>query len=209
MLTKDFSESTSASVLPLPAVGEVFDRFLCRIVQVVKIHRNKLFGDKASNAPTSIFLTTLIAKLYQQLSPRPHLDELDLLLDITNMLPTAFERHDHADGTQEWRLLNPTTKNENVASRMNSPERQLGFWIWLDAFSEDVTKLSQAIQNDTGRDQLLLQVQQAFGSRSSEGLRNEINVKVRGFRTQHLAILSGAAATPTLAPSRSHTFSGD
>lgn len=209
MLTKDFSESTSASVLPLPAVGEVFDRFLCRIVQVVKIHRNKLFGDKASNAPTSIFLTTLVARLYQQLSQRPHLDELDLLLDIANMLPTAFERHRHADGTEEWRLLNPTTKNENVASRMNSPERQQGFWIWLDAFSEDLTKLSRAIQNNTGKDQLLLQVQQAFGSRSSDGLRNEINVKARGFRAQHLAILSGAAATPTLAPSRSHTFSGD
>jgi hypothetical protein len=43
---------TRAEVTPLPDAQEVFDRLLCRLVQLLKLHRNVAFGVAQAEART-------------------------------------------------------------------------------------------------------------------------------------------------------------
>jgi hypothetical protein len=208
-LTLDSAEIRAADVVPLPEANEVFDRLLCRMIQVAKIHRNQWFLDKVDWAPTSIFLTTLIAKQYLALSRSPHVDELDLFNAVISSLPMAFEIRYLAGGTQEWWLLNPTTQNENVACRMNTPERQTGFRAWLAAFTADLVALAEGFEYGHGNDQTLAHVQKAYGKRSAIGLRSEIVQKALSNRAARTVAVVGVASIPAVATSRPHTFHGD
>lgn len=206
--TFDSAEVRAADVVPLPPAHEVFDRFLCRIIQVAKIHRNKLFLDRTDCAPTSIFLTTLIAMQYQKFSQIPHQDELELFMAIVASLPSAFEVR-YVNGAEEWWLLNPTTRNENVACRMNTPQRQAGFRAWLAALARDLTDMSEGFEYAHGNDQTLSIVQKAYGQRSADSVRSDILASVQSRRAANAVILLSAASAPAIARSRSHTFDGD
>ncbi|HYD75304.1 nucleotidyltransferase [Ramlibacter sp.] len=195
-------------VVPLPAADEVFPRFLCRLVQVAKIHRNTLFANAPELAPTSIFITTLIATAYSNLALVQHGDELDLMLNIVKAMASSFQRRWLPDGQEEWVLLNPTTHNENVASRMNTPERQSAFRQWLAKFFEDLFLLASSAARAEGGDQRLVLVESAFGAQAARHLRTETMALVQARRASSWA----AAAVPTgqglVLPSRSHTFHG-
>lgn len=195
-------------VVPLPAAEEVFPRFLCRLVQVAKIHRNTQFASSPDLAPTSIFITTLIATAYRNLAPVQHEDELDLLLHIVRAMATSFDRRWLPGGQEEWILLNPTTRNENVASRMNTPQRQRAFMHWLGKFFEDLFLLASGAARAEGGDQRLALVESAFGAQAARQLRTETMALVQARRASSWA----AAAVPTgqglVLPSRSHTFHG-
>lgn len=194
----------SADVVPLPAADEVFPRFLCRLVQVAKIHRNTMFSSSPDLAPTSIFITTLIVKAYSLLAKVQHADELDLLLQIVRSMATAFERRWHTNGQEEWVLLNPTTYNENVASRMNSPERQRAFEQWLSKFFQDLCLLATI----EGGDQRLGHVKLAFGDVAASRLRNETMALVQARRLANRAAVALPTAPALIVSSRGHTFHG-
>lgn len=195
-------------VVPLPAAEEVFPRFLCRLVQVAKIHRNALFANAPDLAPTSIFITTLIALAYRDLALVQHEDELDLLLQIVRAMSTSFERRWLPDGQQEWILFNPTTLKENVASRMNTPERQSAFLQWLDKFFEDLCLLAYGAARGEGGDQRLAHVKAAFGTQAASQLRAETMALVHARRTSGLAAIAVPTAPALIVPSRPHTYHG-
>lgn len=206
--TLDSAEVRAADIVPLPPAQEVFDRFLCRMIQVAKIHRNKFFLDRTDCAPTSIFLTTLIATQYLKLSQIPHQDELELFMAVVASLPSAFEVR-YVNGAEEWWLLNSTTRNENVACRMNTPQRQAGFRTWLAALARDLTEMSENIEYGRGNDQTLSIVRSAYGQRSVDSVRSDILDNVNSRRGANSVILLSAASMPAVARSRSHTFDGD
>lgn len=206
--TKDAMESMAADVVPLPPAQEVFDRFLCRMVQVTKIHRNQWFLERTECAPTSIFLTTLIAVRYQQLSQIPHEDELDLFMAVITSLPAALAVK-YVNGVEEWWLLNPTTRAENVACRMNTPERQTGFKAWLSSFVQDLRSLSEGFETGRGNDQTLSLLQRSYGQRSADRVRSDMLASAQSRRLVNSVVILGAASVPSIARSRSHTFDGD
>lgn len=201
-----------ADVTPLPDAQEVFDRLLCRLVQLLKLHRNVGFGVAQVGqdmAPTSVFLTTLAAMAYAVEAPQPHESPLELLLDIVERMPLHFERISQPDGSEQWVLPNPSAPKDNLAASMNSPARQEAFFSWHRRLISDLKCILHAIEHHEGLDVLLKVLQAAFGPRSAGAIQQAQAERQSVSRAAgRVTLISSAVAVPISVPARSHTYFG-
>lgn len=208
---KAINADAAAGVTPLPSAQEVFDRLLCRLIQLLKLHRNVAFGPNTSGpdaSPTSVFITTLAAKAYLVQASLPHDSPLDLLLDIVETLPDHFDRIGQPDGSEVWHLQNPTAPTDNLASSMNFKVRQQGFGWWHARVVGHLTKILDAIENHAGMDVVLAAVQEAFGERAARALQGGQQQHHAANRTAGRIALIPAAGVPLRSAAQSHTFFG-
>lgn len=203
---------TRAEVAPLPDAQEVFDRLLCRLVQLLKVHRNVAFGVAQGGqdmAPSSVFLTTLAAMAYAVEAPQPHESPLELLLDIVERMPLYFERIPLPDGSEEWVLPNPSALRDNLAGAMNSPARQEAFFSWHERLIGDLRGILHAIEHHEGMDVLLKTLEGAFGRRSASAIQQDQSQRRQTSRLAgRVTLISSAAAAPVSVSARPHTFFG-
>jgi hypothetical protein len=211
-----FSEAmdsvTRADVTPLPDAQEVFDRLLCRLVQLLKLHRNEAFGvvqEGQDMAPSSVFLTTLTAMAYVVEAPQPHESPLELLLDIVERMPLHFERISRPDGSEQWVLPNPSAPKDNLAASMNLPARQEAFLLWHQRLISDLNRILHAIEHHEGMDVLLKALQGAFGTRSAGAIQQAQAQRQSVSRAAgRVTLISSVAAAPISVQARSHTYFG-
>jgi len=211
-----FSEAmdsvTRADVTPLPDAQEVFDRLLCRLVQLLKLHRNEAFGvvqEGQDMAPSSVFLTTLTAMAYVVEAPQPHESPLELLLDIVERMPLHFERILRPDGSEQWVLPNPSAPKDNLAASMNLPARQEAFLLWHQRLISDLNRILHAIEHHEGMDVLLKALQGAFGTRSAGAIQQAQAQRQSVSRAAgRVTLISSVAAAPISVQARSHTYFG-
>jgi hypothetical protein len=210
--TKSFSMENRADVVPLRDSDEVFGRLLSRLVQLLKLHRNVAFGLAPAGtndlAPSSIFVTTLAAAAYAVLAPKPHNSPLELLLEIVETLPDYFQRTKLPSGQEYWTLDNPSAPGENLASSMNTPEKQAAFRSWHALVKEQLTEIVDAIEANAGMDVLLTKLEAAFGKRAARAIRDEEAQQRRSSLSIGKVALASAGATVTTT-ARAHTFFGD
>lgn len=200
-----------ADVAPLPDAQEVFDRLLCRLVQLLKLHRNVAFGSAKDQdlAPASVFLTTLAAIAYAVEAPLPHASPLELLFDIVERMPSHFVRHKLPDGSEEWELPNPSAPTDNLAESMNDAARQAAFFAWHRRLLSDLKRILDVIEDHGGMDVLLKAVQVAFGSRGFTAVQQmETGRQERSRQVGRTILLAAPAAVPISVAARSHTFFG-
>jgi hypothetical protein len=153
-----------ADIVPLRHPEEVFAPLLCRIVQVLKLHRNVSFGPQNGAKdlkPSSAFITTLAAHAYAQQAPKEHISPLDLLFDIVATMPAKIERDETATGTT-WFLPNPAAPDSNLAEDMNEPGRQAAFDAWIEKFMEDLDEILQSVEQRAGIDVVIQRVEDVF-----------------------------------------------
>jgi len=204
--------ATHAEVVPLPNAQEVFDRLLCRLVQLMKLHRNRAFGialDDQDLAPSSVFLTTLAAMAYAVEAPQPHESPMELLLDIVERIPLHFERVPKSDGSEEWVLPNPSAPTDNLAASMNSRARQEAFFAWHRRLINDLKRILHVIEHHEGMDVLFKTLEGAFGPRSAGAIqRMEAERQSVSRAAGRVTLLSSVAAAPMSVPARSHTYFG-
>jgi len=211
-----FSEAmesvTRADVTPLRDAQEVFDRLLCRLVQLLKLHRNEAFGVVQVGqdmAPSSVFLTTLAAMAYAVEAPQPHESPLELLLDIVERMPLHFERISQADGSEQWVLPNPSAQKDNLAASMNLPARQEAFFFWHRRLIGDLNRILHAIEHHEGMDVLLKALQTAFGPCSAGAIQQAQTERQSVSRAAgRVTLISSVAAAAISVPARSHTYFG-
>lgn len=200
-----------ADLVPLPDANEVLDRLLCRLVQLLKLHRNVSFGAPQEGqdfSPRSAFVTALAAAAYTDLARIPHQGPLDLLLDIVYSMPSYFQRNQLPNGCEEWLLPNPAAPGDNLASGMNTPERQRAFGFWHSRLKEHLERLVGSIVRQDGFDATYRIVQTAFGERAALAVR-ELNVPKTQAPTLRRNVVFGAVATGLAsAPARGHNFYG-
>ncbi|MFN7024385.1 MAG: nucleotidyltransferase [Pseudorhizobium sp.] len=203
---------TRADVAPLPDAQEVFDRLLCRLVQLLKLHRNIAFGvaqDGQDLAPSSVFLTTLAATAYAVEAPQPHDSPLELMLDIVERMPLHFQRIPRADSFEEWILPNPSAPRDNLASSMNTPDRQEAFFAWHQRLVSDLRRILHTIENHEGMDVLLKALEGAFGPRAAQAIQQNLAQERSDDRAAgRVTLLSSAAILPVSIPVRHHTYFG-
>lgn len=200
-----------AELAPLPDASEVFDRLLCRFVQLGKVHRNIAFADlKAASdlAPTSVFLTSLFAGAYAIQAHQPHDGPLDLFVDIVNLMPTLFEREVLPSDKEHWRLMNPFALSDNLASSMNTPGRQQAFAQWHAKFVSDLDALLAAVESNQGLDAITKVVGQAFGRRATQAVLQHNAQRREEHRTLRHAGFLIAGTLPVVTPARTHTYFG-
>ncbi|WP_423368600.1 nucleotidyltransferase domain-containing protein [Burkholderia sp. LMG 32019] len=212
VVAKAMDSADRAEVVPLANADEVFNRLLCRFVQLLKLHRNSKFSVSAELkklTPTSVFVTTLAALAYARLAPVQHDSPLDLLLDMVKMMPNLFHRTTLLNGAEEWNLPNPSAPKDNLASAMNNQGKQEAFEGWIGVLAHDLGKLHEAVDRNLGNDVLISIVGSAFGARSASTLKAELTSARESNRVAgRVALVTATAATRTL-PARAHNFHGD
>lgn len=201
-----------AEFAPLPNASEVFDRLLCRLVQLLKLHRNVAFGAAQAGqdmAPSSVFLTTLAAMAYAVEAPQPHDSPLELLLDIVERMPLHFEQVSMLDGSEEWVLPNPSAPKYNLAASMNSPARQEAFFSWHRRLIGDLKRILDAIENNEGMDVLLKALQAAFGPRGAGAIQQDHAKRREVSRVAgRVTLITSGAIAPVSIAARQHTYFG-
>lgn len=206
-----FDLAKRADVVPLPDAQEVFGRLLCRLVQLLKLHRNVAFGSVKDQdlAPTSVFLTTLAAIAYTVEAPLPHSSPLELLFDIVERMPSLFVRRRLPSGSEEWELPNPSAPTDNLAAGMNNPSRQVAFIEWHRRLLMDLKRILDAIESHQGMDVLLKAVQTAFGSRGFAAVQQiEMGRQESSRQAGRAILLASSTAMPISVSARPHTFFG-
>jgi hypothetical protein len=207
-----YGHMRKAEIVQLDDPGEVFERLLSRLVQLLKAHRNELFvkeGVDSELAPRSIFITTLAAAAYMEVAPAPHDGPLELLLDIVASMPRYISRNPSPDGTEFWWVPNPSAPTENLANSMNSPLRQAAFWWWHTQLQTQLHGVLDAIEQKAGLDQVLKLVEEAFGARASNAIAGDESSRRSAHRAAGRVVMHGASAAPAVAMARPHTFYGD
>lgn len=202
-----------ADLQPLPPHEDVQSRLLSRLVQLIKLHRNVAFADPSATSdfsPRSVFITALAAAAYTSRAPIPHDTPLDLLLDIVDTMPLYFERQPLPGGGEHWLLPNLTAPGDNLASGMNTPERQQAFFAWHSRFKADLESLLLFIEQRRGLDELLPLVEQVFGARAARAIREvEAPVPLAGSDRRRIVSVGTAVPGITVAmPARGHSFFG-
>lgn len=201
-----------AELEQLPAVADVQNRLLSRLVQLIKVHRNASFpatsSDEPDFAPKSVFVTALAAAAYAMRAPVPHESELDLLLDVVQHLPTYLEREPLPGGAEHWLLANPTAPGNNLAGDMNTPAHQAAFVQWHARLVGHLEQILDCIEERRGLDKLLPLLEDAFGSKTAGAVRElEQPQAIAGGSARTILVGTATAATVSL-PARAHNFYG-
>lgn len=122
----------TASIQPVPIFNE--DKLpLQRIVQILKRHRDVMFGND-KNRPISILITTLAAWSYK--------GEIDLtqgLINVVNNMQNHIqEKFDYSLGRRIKWVANPVNDQENFADKWIEEEiKQKNFYDWLEKVKKD------------------------------------------------------------------------
>ena len=201
--------SRDADITPLPH-ADVFGRLLCRLIQLMKLHRDAAFSDEPLQAlrPSSILITALAAASYQLKARVPNFGPLDLLLDIVRTMPSLIRTQQGNYGQTEWVLENPTAPGDNLASSVNTRAKQDAFYQWHGRLVEDVQGIIDTVENRAGLDQVATKVSSAFGEKAGAALQ-QAQLARQGQRRGAgiVASIAGAGiAVPMTA--RGHTFFG-
>ena len=122
----------SESVEPLPEYSKEKEP-LVRIVQILKRHRDIMFGND-DEKPISIILTTLAAEAYNK--------ETDI---IKGLIMVLHNMEDHIKDEYSYEhqkvikwIKNPINEEENFADKWpNEPNKQTKFYDWLEKAKED------------------------------------------------------------------------
>jgi hypothetical protein len=199
-----------ADVVPLSEPDEVFGRLLCRLVQILKLHRDVAFHaspESADLAPSSIFLTVLAAESYGLKARIAHTDPVHLFLSIIEAMPNLIQRTPTWGG-ETWTVENPTAPGDNLASAMNTSEKQQAFTQWHRKLHTDITSIVAAIDGRLGVDKVESLVTTAFGERAGGAARKEkiSREAVARCAGKTAAVTAGGIILPMSA--KAHTFFG-
>jgi hypothetical protein len=213
-LLKSFGQDSTradADIDPFPEQPR-FRGVLCRIVQILKRHRDVFFDDcDASVAPISVIITTLAAWSYEHCVHNMVFDsELDVLCTVVEHMPHFIQREIVA-GRVQWLIPNDTTAGENFAERWNSdPALATAFFEWHAAAEQALRSLMEA----RGLDGLSDVLAKAFGQAPSAEVMKNMVAGVTAARvggSLGLAPRIGLTATAPVTrvtPVRANTFFG-
>lgn len=207
------SDSTKrADIAPLAEPDEVFGRLLSRLVQIMKLHRDVTFSEEPELeklAPNSIFLTVLAGESYKLKAAIPHSDPVDLFLSIIRAMPSIIKRSSEWNGLEEWTVDNPTAPGDNLASAMNTPEKQQAFTQWHGKLEGDIRAIIGAIDERQGLDKVGELVTSAFGERASNSAR--LGQLGRQATARQIGKITAVTTAGIIVPvsARSNTFFGE
>jgi len=126
----------SESVTPLPGYKKVKEP-LVRVVQILKRHRDIMFGGD-EHKPISIIITTLAAKAYNK--EENVVDALENVL--ANMQLHMKKVHSQKHYKEIWWIGNPVNEEENFADKWpHESDKEDKFFEWLEKAKNDFAAL--------------------------------------------------------------------
>ena len=117
---------------------------LQKAIQILKRHRDIFFNEKenAENRPSSIIITTLCAKIYEEIYGT--FDMKNIYLTVVNILKN-FQKCIVMDEQGEYYLENPSNINENFLKKWkDNPDLVQAFYEWMIQAQKDIVKNPEA-----------------------------------------------------------------
>jgi len=200
-----------ANVEPFPVHGPT-KGILCRIVQLLKRHRDIYFLKIQEDvAPISIIITTLAAQSYEYCVNTFSFDtELDVVIATIRMMQHFIDRP-LVKGRRMYVVANETTVGENFAERWNTePARVEAFYNWHAKALADFENLAEI----DGIDRITKNLVDSYGGTVVARVMNSRTDAISSAREAQklfvapavgLTLTSSAAATPVL----KNTYFGD
>ena len=174
---------------------------LQKAVQILKHHRNLMFGDDA-DAPISIIITTLAALGYSGEE-----GVYDALRSILDRMDGFIEQ-----GPRGYRIENPVDPKENFADKWNEePAKARAFFRWLDKVRADLAAMEgarsmielHASLEDLAGGIMAKRAYRAYGERLKDS-RNQGKLFASAAGLSSASTASGSSAVPV----KRHTFYG-
>jgi len=139
---------------------------LQRAIQIMKRHRDLMFGD--DDKPVSIIITTLAARAYKN-----EADVYDALMSLLEDMPSFVETGYDSQGRRISVVRNPVDPDENFADEWQEyPQRERNFFSWLDKIKTDFNNLTYK----KGIDQIAESLKPSFGENIvNEAIKNFAN----------------------------------
>jgi hypothetical protein len=127
----------SESVTPLPGYKKIKEPLL-RIVQILKRHRDIMFGGD-DHKPISIIITTLAARAYNK--------EANIIQALVNILDTMHlyinKIYSEKHKKEIWYIENPVNSEENFADKWpDEIKKEENFFEWLEKAKSDFNALT-------------------------------------------------------------------
>jgi len=171
-------------------------------VQTLKRHRDIYFTDRLDKRPSSIVITTLAARAYQQ---------GESLFDVLRSIAGRFVGHIEVINGQ-YVIANPVMPEENFADCWaNERWRAAALFEWAEAVSRDINEIAAR----SGNDNVLKGVEMVLGkSAAVAGARALSNPFFEARQAGNLRVENGAGtlavagAISTTRSVRDHTFHG-
>lgn len=124
---------------------------LQRVVQLLKLHRDRFFRSNPQDKPASILITTLATHAYG--------GESDLYEAFRKGARNLSSHIEWRNGT--WWVPNPAHENENFADKWNTnPNRKSHFDRWIEALIDDTDRWATS----NGVDEAVRSLGTAFGA---------------------------------------------
>lgn len=180
------------SLAPLP--DHTRKKLLNRIVQILKRHRDEWIAGQDDSVypfkPISAIITTLAAHAYQKIidERRAYDNDLDIIIDTIELMPDFIKK-----GMSGYEVLNPAMLAENFAEKWNITEENKGltlhatFCKWLEAAWQSFSVISSSL----GRDKLLENISNNFGSAPVQIVRKQMTDNLSELRRSGQLTLAG------------------
>lgn len=174
---------------------------LQRVVQVLKLHRNRHFADDPDSRPASILLATLAAHSYR--------GEVELYDAVVS---TAQDMPNHVlEGPDGVWVPNPVEPRENFADRWKErPVLEQRFYEWLERLEEDLKQADSA--RGQGLDRVVSYLSESFGEDpvvKAAGRLGDAYRQTRDRAALGFAGSTGLISTGGPTPVRPHGFYGE
>lgn len=143
---------------------------LQRAVQILKRHRDMMFGDD-DDKPISIIITTLAGKAYGQQD-----NLFDTLIGLLENMPLyILSKADDKGQLKPW-IPNPIDREENFADKWEEyPKRKENFYNWLRVAKNELTTAIGA----NGLHLILKHLEKSFGDRLVKGAYHNYGERLR------------------------------
>lgn len=190
---------SEATISPVPKYHSK-KTILQRVVQILKRHRDIMFGDDKykKDKPISIIITTLAAKAYN--------GESDLLTALHNVV-TNMEFGIELRGNIEY-VDNPVNINENFADKWISyPLRKDYFHKWLNQVKKDILEIT----TQKGLSSIAESMQRCFGdSVTNNAFENLAAQKRQGVIDRKVKVASTTGVLGSIGTTiKAHNFYGE
>jgi hypothetical protein len=172
--SRRFSENT-ATVEPLPTHGAFDKTPLQRVVQLVKHDRDKYYEHQGDLMPSSILLTTLVARSYDAAVTKTATSLFSFVHGVIADLP-RFVGRVFVENRAVYRVENPANPHENFADRWTDLHYK-EFKLW---HAQLVASL-QALEATRGKgvDIMLNELSSRYGQEPVKRAANSLGVEVR------------------------------
>ncbi len=156
------AEKRSVSIEQIPE--DEIKTPLQRAIQILKRHRDIMFGDD-EDKPISIIITTIAAQAYAE--------EDNLYLALKNILD-RMHTYIKVNSRGESEVLNPVNPFENFADKwVDFPQREKNFRAWMKKAKEDIVELVER----NGFNSSVENLREVFGNRMVNRALNESGFK--------------------------------